>query len=471
MCEKTLIDDKLTCMSESNIASALTVNDSTTLEIWNQSPQKCIEYCRGLGDEYDDEADLFAIVYNAKCTCGKGPLDTSNKAPLSHCPRYTDNRAFTGSTDDTLVTIYNANYTIKDDGEHVAPDSCWAYNHQLMFTIDDDIKKLNLQLEPGRPVVPSVDCTYSSPFCDKPLVTKKTNAPVFEGILLKNPDRAKWKQDYSSNYAYFDNAVTPRRHDIGDCQKPYHHYDCYSGYINSNKATNGFLLLTGFKITFDKEVLITGLYWTTPYRYDHGDNRYAYITTIDEISFVMGGKAYAGDFLGNALRSYDGGSKEFGHEILRLKQPVFTNEIVLNWIYFKPTDASMALSWAHARRYLIPFNFEVYGCDEFQMDAILCPEGWYSSKGYCIKAIETDQPITYTEAKDKCTSIGGTILDPYNDNALKDTIHVLNTIMQTDKKFWIGVHFGTNTFRSKDMWQFEAGVPVYEFQFPYWTER
>ena len=76
LCEKNLIDDHFACLSVTNLENALTVNQSTSLTIWNPTPQKCIEYCRGLGDTDNDntEDNLFAIFYTSKCLCGTGPL-------------------------------------------------------------------------------------------------------------------------------------------------------------------------------------------------------------------------------------------------------------------------------------------------------------------------------------------------------------------------------------------------------------
>ena len=80
--------------------------------------------------------------------------------------------------------------------------------------------------------------------------------------------------------------------------------------------------------------------------------------------------------------------------------------------------------------------------------------------------------FTYDEAATKCESMGGNILEPYNQIAITDSTHVLTDILsQTDKKFWIGIQFAENDFRKKQMWQFQSGIPIYEFQFPYWDEN
>ena len=98
LCEKSLLDKTFGCVAASNLANALTsVNTSTEITIWRQSPQKCIEYCRGLGNTntVDLEHNLFAIVYQLKCVCGTGPLDPTQRESLSKCSR-NDHKAFQG---------------------------------------------------------------------------------------------------------------------------------------------------------------------------------------------------------------------------------------------------------------------------------------------------------------------------------------------------------------------------------------
>ena len=455
LCEKSLLADKFSCMSASNLANALTVNDSTTLSIWQQSPQKCIEYCRGLGfDNNTLETDLFAIVYKTKCTCGIGPLDTSYKEQVIMCEK-NGHRAFEGQTDESTVAIYNAGYGWKDYGEHLAPDTCWTYTHQLGYTIDDGIKYLNLQMEPRKPVLQSVDCTYSSPFCEKPLLTKKSNKPTFsckQPNELKYADRAFYKQNFhwDGRYAYIDTA---------DCNGYGKYCATYQGSASAGYSLNWG---HGFSITFDSPRLITGVWWSANMKsYPRG-----YITKIDLVSFSMTGKSYAGPYLGNFVRQYDSGQIDTGVVIARLLQPVYTDKITFTQIHYKADDGNRK----SARR--IAFNFEVYGCDDYQMDKLYCPEGWYSSRGYCLKVVESDTDMNYVQAQEKCESIGGVIMEPYNEISIKDSSYILTDMLNnTDEKFWIGVQYGTNAFRNKDLWEFKTGVPIYDFQFPYWAEE
>ena len=90
LCEKSLLNNASACVAASNLEQALTsVNASTEITIWRQSPQKCIEYCRGLGNTntVDMEDNLFAIVYKLKCVCGTGPMDPTHRESLSKCSR------------------------------------------------------------------------------------------------------------------------------------------------------------------------------------------------------------------------------------------------------------------------------------------------------------------------------------------------------------------------------------------------
>ena len=315
LCEKSLLADKFACMSASNLDNALTVNASTTLTIWQQTPQKCIEYCRGLGfDNNTLELNLFAIVYKTKCVCGTGPLDTSYKEQLIMCEQ-NNHKAFQGVADESTVAIYNAGYGWKDYGEYLAPDTCWIYTHQLGYTIDDDIKYLNLQMEPGKPILQSVDCTYSSPFCEKPLLFKKSNSPTFSGeTSLKNGDRIPNKQSWYSNHAYIDTAVSRYT-----WSSSYNTHICGSSskcLTYSCSSSSGCKLEEphGFTITFNSPKLITGVWWSA----NKKSTSIGYITYIGKVKFTMTGKSYAGAYLGNFVRDYDSGQKETGATIARL---------------------------------------------------------------------------------------------------------------------------------------------------------
>ena len=231
-----------------------------------------------------------------------------------------------------------------------------------MYTIDDGLKWLNLQIEPEQPVLSSVDCTYSSPFCEKPLLTKKENAPVFSEVgnqnILHQAGRAKNKQQFHQKYAYFDTD-----------SKSY-----WAAFENSRALWPQI----GFSIKFDKPVLITGVWWSASF----SNNDYGYLFKIRNVEFEMNGKKYEGDFLNeDHERKYDAGKDDIGKKIVRLNQPAYTDEISFTKLYYKKENNH------YKNNDRIAFTFEVYGCDEFEMDAILCPEGWYSSKGYCIKAI------------------------------------------------------------------------------------
>ena len=231
-----------------------------------------------------------------------------------------------------------------------------------MYTIDDGLKWLNLQIEPEKPVLSSVDCTYSSPFCEKPLLTKKKNPPVISEIgnqnmvLLQQADRAENKQQYSQQFAYFDTKHWLRHESAG------------------SKALEPSV---GFSIKFNEPVLITGVWWSASI----SSSEYGYLFKIKNVEFEMNGNTYEGNYLNNYERTYDAGRYDIGKEIVRLIQPAYTDEISFTGLYYKKSN----LNWNWNDK--IAFTFEVYGCDEFEMDAILCPEGWYSSRGYCIKAI------------------------------------------------------------------------------------
>ena len=229
-----------------------------------------------------------------------------------------------------------------------------------MYTIDDGLKWLNLQMDPEMPVLSSVDCTYSSPFCEKPLLTKKENPPVFSEVgnlnILDLKQRAGRKQQFGSNYAIFN--VNHHWQQSGGNKRLYWHI--------------------GFSIKFDKPVLITGIWWSASIMTHIG-----YIVKIENVEFKMNGNIYKGKYLNDYVRTFDHGKDDIGQEIVRLIQPAYTDEISFTGLQYK--NIKNPIHYSNNDK--IAFTFEVYGCDEFEMDAILCPEGWYSSKGYCIKAI------------------------------------------------------------------------------------
>ena len=352
---------------------------------------------------------------------------------------------------------------LQEDTEHLAPDTCWIYSHQLAYAKDDGIKKLNLQFDSSKSVLQGVDCSYSSPFCEKPLLSQQSNAPTFSGSILSNSQYIPYKQGWGHYFAYLQTYSS----------KPYYHsteqnWWCYFQW-KSNKCrmsswmgTYGLQLSTnyGFTITFAKDVLITGVWWSAHKK----DNDHGYISFIGRVAFKVNGVSFGGSYLGAHERT-EGDNGDTGAKIIRLIQPAYTKEITFSYLQFKTSK----MSWNYGHR--IAFNFEVYGCDKFKMDAILCPSGWYSSRGVCIKAIENTEGKTYVEAKEQCEQEGGFILDPFNDMTLNDTEYVLlNLVNGTSDKFWIGVHYAQNDFKNREMWTFESGVPVYEFQFPHWTD-
>ena len=113
MCEKNTLADNIACVSGTNLDSAISVNASTKLAIWRQTPQKCIEYCRGYGNEYGNNSDLHAVVYYDECACAQGPLDESKEEPLGKCILSPWSYALEGTADDSYVAIYDAGYDNK----------------------------------------------------------------------------------------------------------------------------------------------------------------------------------------------------------------------------------------------------------------------------------------------------------------------------------------------------------------------
>ena len=438
ICEKKLMDEKVYCLTTDNLKSTLTVDETSTIEIWRQTPQKCIEYCRGM--KWLTNSSRFAIVWEDKCECGMGPFNPGHEDKLLMCDR-NDWRALQGSSDDvSTVAIYNINYR-NTNNQHLAPDSCWTFSHQFMYTIDDGLRWLNLHYSPGKPVLNHVDCSYPSPFCEKPLLTKKSKDVEFSGNILMNGNKMPYKQSFDGNRAYL-----------------------YIGYSKSIMSPYGLTTIEpsyGFKITFSNPKLMTGVWWSA----NEKSYYYGYITRIGKVEIEANNIIHAGNFLDDHFRHFDGGSLESGATIIRFINPIYADKIFFSEIHFQ-TESNSPSSFKY-----INFNFEVYGCDDYDMDTILCPEGWFSNRGDCIKTIEQNSTMTYDEAKKTCINIGGKILEPSSHVIVQDVAFLMKSILDTKRSYWIGVHHGMNQLRNKEMWQFESGIPIYDFQFSFWDSE
>lgn len=71
---------------------------------------------------------------------------------------------------------------------------------------------------------------------------------------------------------------------------------------------------------------------------------------------------------------------------------------------------------------------------------VYCPEGWYSSKGYCLKAVLSSSGLKYADANKKCEDLGGFILEPMNEMYTQDLEEVLTnyTKNSNESAWWIG---------------------------------
>ena len=79
--------------------------------------------------------------------------------------------------------------------------------------------------------------------------------------------------------------------------------------------------------------------------------------------------------------------------------------------------------------------------------------------------------MIYDEAKKICIDIGGKILEPSSQVIIQDVEYLLKHSLGTERSYWIGVHHGMNQLRNQEMWQFESGIPIYDFQFSFWDSE
>ena len=72
--------------------------------------------------------------------------------------------------------------------------------------------------------------------------------------------------------------------------------------------------------------------------------------------------------------------------------------------------------------------------------SVVCPEGWFFNKGYCLKVIEEEDGFPKALASSKCEEVGGFLLPPMNEMYTKDVEDLLNTTKDELKnnEFWIG---------------------------------
>ncbi len=82
--------------------------------------------------------------------------------------------------------------------------------------------------------------------------------------------------------------------------------------------------------------------------------------------------------------------------------------------------------------------------------SVYCPEGWHSSKGYCLKAVELADGFAYADANAKCEELGGFIAEPLNDMTHNDIQFILNnqSATLTETHFWIGMCINVTIFKS-----------------------
>ena len=124
--------------------------------------------------------------------------------------------------------------------------------------------------------------------------------------------------------------------------------------------------------------------------------------------------------------------EEIGQTMIRFPQPIYTDEIKLYGFYAQ-SDWNV---WNFGHH--VYFNMELYGCDEYDIEEIHCEEGWYSSKGDCLKAMEFSDSITFTDAIQKCQDVGGNLIEPMNDILMADMTSVIKNYTGNETRFWIG---------------------------------
>ena len=73
-------------------------------------------------------------------------------------------------------------------------------------------------------------------------------------------------------------------------------------------------------------------------------------------------------------------------------------------------------------------------------NAVYCQEGWFSSRGQCIKVFRHNSGITHDDAKVKCEEDEAWLMEPLNEMDHNDMAILLNNFTDiVDPKCWIGM--------------------------------
>jgi hypothetical protein len=71
--------------------------------------------------------------------------------------------------------------------------------------------------------------------------------------------------------------------------------------------------------------LLTGIWWSASYK----STTVGYLTKIKYLRYEVFGQTIESEAISSFVRSFDGGSVEVGHEIVRFPQPIYTDKIEL----------------------------------------------------------------------------------------------------------------------------------------------
>ena len=371
LCEKYLHGDTHLCLNKALLDTSMTLEPTAELTVSSNtiSSGLCIQYCRGMDEQYK-----YVIVDEDKCTCAKDKLFDDNTPVLlepdalkqvpSKCS-WSASKTMIGNQASNVVALYNIEPSRFSSSVKLSPTDCRVYEHELFYS-QLDMQWYPVQSEVGKPIL-KFKCQFKdSSVCVYPLLHSmdETSFSSEGGTEFgqKSNLAAKMYTGNSKNIAYLDTYTdkTYWRWSCKDCcdpQKP----ECL---VHNQTLANGdFVTLDELRvvITFPKLTLITGIWWSNSHS---TSSENAIIKNINNFDFTfpdsMGGDFYRSQGLLNNIKYQSSGRNNL--DVTFLSQPILTQELSLSGFQYEASSTE----WNRGHR--LRFSMELFGCEDYQAD-------------------------------------------------------------------------------------------------------
>ena len=363
LCEKHLQEDTHVCLDKDLLASAVILNDTTQLDVTKDviSSGLCIQYCRGLGEQYN-----YAIVDENNCACGletesiPSSLISSAKQYSSKCS-WSASKTMIGNIEQNVVALYR----LEKELSNIAPINCRIYEHELFYT-QQQISKFAVQVSNENPIL-RVSCQYAeSSLCVYPLLHSMPESSFTSegGTAFGGKDKlaSKMFTNRYSSLAYLDTYTsrTNWRWGYDDFCDP----DKSECLVHNYTLPNGDFLTTDelkVIITFSKLTLIRGIWWSNSIS---KSSEYGIIKKIHNFDFAfpdsLGGGLYRSNGLNQYIKEQESGRSDL--KITFLSQPILTKELKLSGFQYEANSAE----WFRGHK--LRFSMELFGCENYEAD-------------------------------------------------------------------------------------------------------